>query len=174
MGDDTIKSGIIEQLYANHSTLMIGISARFFDNVEDRLDAVQGFFADKICNKPIDKIRNIQAAGAPLLYKAFQRYCIDIYRKQKKRREATERYIAEISQQTNKTIGITIENQDDVLQNIREKITAKFGRDYAIIFELIINDYKNPQIANIMQKPVATIGTIKHRIKRSFTEAIHA
>ena len=47
-----------------------------------------------------------------------------------------------------------------------------FGRDHVIIFELIICGYSNPKIGEIMEKPTATIGTIKHRIKKFIIEKI--
>ncbi|MCB9352523.1 MAG: sigma-70 family RNA polymerase sigma factor [Lewinellaceae bacterium] len=169
-----LKSEIIREIYENNFVLIYSISSHFFNSNEDRKDAIHGFIADKICERSIDEIKKFLMPK--YLYRSFENYCKDIYRKQKRKREKTEQYIERINRQSIHRIDIIDGNisdkMEETIQGYRRGIRNRFGRDHVIIFELIICGYSNPKIGEIMEKPTATIGTIKHRIKKFIIEKI--
>lgn len=156
---------------------MYSISAKFSNNDQDRNNLIQGFIA-KICEKSLEKVREIKEGGEKYIHTAFRNYCIDNYRKQKKTNDAIEQYIGTIQRRANRTVDIThgniSERMEETLQTYKQIVARNFNQEYTIIFEFIILGYSNIQIGKIMGKPTATIGTIRHRIKKSLFDSIAA
>lgn len=166
------KQRAVEAIYRkSFAALYVKARQLFRGREHDQKDAIQGFFVKKIFPKKIGRLKEIEQGKLSYVVKMFENHAIDIFRKQERDRKKAEAYIEEKKASQSRDINLEWipigERPGFVVSKYKKAVAANFRNgQYPEIFELAIQGYTNPEIAEELGIHPSTVGTARHRIRK--------
>ena len=166
--DPSIKERNIKLtwVYKKFAILFMAISAKK-GRIDKKRDDVQEFFIRKLCKMPLYKITHIfidEALGHSYIRRMYINHLIDMIREEGRSGAGMSFAMIDELSRDERAIGdIHAFIEEEEIAKYRRMIAKKFKEaKYITIFDLIIQGYKNKEIAH--ETNISSIGTIRYRI----------
>lgn len=166
---------IISSAYEEKKRLLLTIAARFKTHREEQISAINSFFLEKICNRSLQRLIQIQKNGYKEIPIWFRNYLIDEYRKDIRTNQKAEAYIQQITAAKDNITNLKDIDINDrteiVIKRIKNLINQRFRKDYFVdVFDLMIEGLSDQVISERLKVPVSTISSAKSRIRAFLKE----
>ncbi|MEM1319159.1 MAG: hypothetical protein AAGG75_02820 [Bacteroidota bacterium] len=161
----------IDRLYRMSLPLLLAFMSKkriYVNDNERRKEAIQSFFADKICTKPKEVLARFEEQFPWLMYKSFRNHIYDLMRRQKARDKKHASHLQIVGGTMSKEEHY--DESEKMRRRFRRIILERHNEKYVKIFDLMAEEWTNKEIAIELNENTNAINVAVCRIRKTLKE----